>query len=234
MADSARPSGSNELDHPEVLSRERLLEILYERSMRQEDLVNLEKSDLVQLFYNYVTPLPQRLHQLRRAKRETPCGRSGERVSSKGRTSTIIRLTKRKSDEIVTTTPIKITRTEHSNSIKINRGTPCLDSLNKGINSVSINATSPTTVDTRTSHEGSTVNKLIKPKVVKLNRKTLGLHVDKSVEHSPLKDESSSSLNGGPQKEVAVSSSSESGSDVNESEIRNTKRKFEKVAVTWP
>lgn len=97
MADSARPSGSNELDHPEVLSRERLLEILCERSMRQEDLVDLEKGDLVQLFYKYVTPLPQRLHQLRRAKRVIPCGegRSGERVSPKGKSSTVIRLTKR-------------------------------------------------------------------------------------------------------------------------------------------
>lgn len=95
MADSARPSGSNELDHPEVLSRERLLEILCERSMRQEDLVNLEKGDLVQLFYQFVTPLPQRLHQLRRAKRVIPCGRSRESTSSKGKTSTVIRLTKR-------------------------------------------------------------------------------------------------------------------------------------------
>lgn len=96
MADAARPSGTNELDHPEVLSRERLIEILCERSMRQEDLLILEKGDLVQLFYKYVTPLPQRLHQLRRAKRVTPCGRSaGESVSSKGKSSTIIRLTKR-------------------------------------------------------------------------------------------------------------------------------------------
>ena len=95
MADAARPSMSNELDHPEVLSRERLIEILCERSMRQEDLLSLEKGDLVQLFYKYVTPLPQRLHQLRRAKRVTPCGRSGSSVSSKGKSSTIIRLTKR-------------------------------------------------------------------------------------------------------------------------------------------
>lgn len=93
MADSTRPSGGNELDHPEVLSRERLLQILCERSMHQEDLVHLEKGDLVQLFYKHVTPLPQRLHQLRRAKRVLPC--AGQRAISKGKTSTIIRLTKR-------------------------------------------------------------------------------------------------------------------------------------------
>lgn len=106
----------------------------------------------------------------------------------------------RKSEEIITTRPVKIARTEHSNSIKIDKKPAYLDSINKGTNSVSINATSPT-MDTRTSHEGNTVNKAIKPKVVKLNRSTLGLHVDRSVEHSLLKDdESSSSLNGGTQK----------------------------------
>lgn len=92
MADSTRPYG-NELDHPEVLSRERLIEILCERSILLQDLVDLEKGDLVQLFYRYVTPLPQRLHQLRRAKRVAPSGK--ERVTSQGRKSKLIRLTKR-------------------------------------------------------------------------------------------------------------------------------------------
>lgn len=92
MADSTRSYG-NELDHPEVLSRERLIEILCERSILLQDLVDLEKGDLVQLFYKYVTPLPQRLHQLRRAKRVAPSGK--ERGTSQGRKSTIIRLTKR-------------------------------------------------------------------------------------------------------------------------------------------
>ena len=105
----------------------------------------------------------------------------------------------RKSEEIVTTTPIKIARTEHKNSININKPPVYLDSINKGINSVSIHATSPTT-NTRTSHEHNTVNKAVKPKVVKLNRTTLGLNVDKSVEHAVLKDDSRSSLNGGTQK----------------------------------
>ena len=100
---------------------------------------------------------------------------------------------------MVITTPIKIARTEHKNSININKTPFYLDSINKGVNSVSISATSPTT-NTRTSHECSTVNKAIKPKVVKLNRATLGLNVDKSFEHSALKDDSTSSLNGGTRK----------------------------------
>ena len=69
------------------------------------------------------------------------------------------------------------------------------------MNSVSIHTASPT-VNTRTDH---VANKAIKPKVVKLNRKTLGLHVDKSVEHLQAKDESSSSSNGRTQKVTAHS-----------------------------
>lgn len=95
MADAMRPSGSNELFHPEVLSRERLLQILCDRSIPREHLLYLEKGDLVQLFYKYVTPLPQRLHQLRRARRRqhVPCG--GQTVTSNEKTPKIIQLTKR-------------------------------------------------------------------------------------------------------------------------------------------
>ena len=90
-----RPSGSNELFHPEVLSRERLLQILCDRSIPREHLLYLEKGDLVQLFYKYVTPLPQRLYQLRRARRRqhVPCG--AQTVTSNDKTPKIIRLTKR-------------------------------------------------------------------------------------------------------------------------------------------
>ncbi|PFX34534.1 hypothetical protein AWC38_SpisGene522 [Stylophora pistillata] len=233
MADAMRPSGSNELDHPEVLSRERLLDILCDRSIPREDLICLEKGDLVQIFYKYVTPLPQRLHQLRRARRrQLPCGE--QTVASNGKTSTIIRPTKRKSHEKLTTRPIKISRTEHSNSIKINRSPISFGSTSNGVNSVSIHTTSPT-MDITSDHEGRAQNKSIKPKVVKLNRKTLGLHVDKSFEHQQSKNESNSSFNGGAQKEVSASSTSgDSGSDVNDSKSGSTKRKFEKVAVTWP
>lgn len=95
MADAMRPCGSNELHHPEVLSRERLLQILCDRSIPLEHLLYLEKGDLVQLFYKYVTPLPQRLHQLRRAGRRqhVPCG--GQTVTSNEKTPKIIQLTKR-------------------------------------------------------------------------------------------------------------------------------------------
>lgn len=65
------------------------------------------------------------------------------------------------------------------------------------MNSVSIHTTSPT-MDYISDHGGKAQNKSIKPKVVKLNRKTLGLHVDTSFEN--LQDESNASLNGKLQK----------------------------------
>ena len=67
------------------------------------------------------------------------------------------------------------------------------------MNSVSIHTTSPT-MDYISDHGGKAQNTSIKPKVVKLNRKTLGLHVDTSFENLQSKDESNSSLNGKLQK----------------------------------
>lgn len=98
----------------------------------------------------------------------------------------------RKSTEVGDVTVSKKARTDHSNIIKINKRPASLETINKGINSVSINATSPS-LDSRTGHKDNAVNKTAKPKVVKLNRKTLGLNLSKSV----LKDELTSSLNGG-------------------------------------
>ena len=91
MADSR--TSLYELDFPEILSKERLIEILCQRCMQLQDLMDLEKSDLVELFHKYVTPLPQRLHQLRRAKRMIPCG-GKQRGTSQGK-NTITRLLKR-------------------------------------------------------------------------------------------------------------------------------------------
>jgi len=197
--------------------------------MHLQDLVDLEKGDLVQLFYKYVTPLPQRLHQLRRAKRVIPHSRE----SAKGK-STIIRLTKRKSEDTAGGTDSKIARKEHSNIIKINKKPASLESIHRGINSVSINATLPI-LESKTGHENNSVNKTAKPKVVKLNRKTLGLNLNKSVEEQTLKQELQLSLNGGTQKEIIASmTSSKSSSDEKDSTINSTKKKFEKKAVTWP
>lgn len=63
-------SASNEnLDYPEILSRERLIEILSQRCFANEEIQGLEKHQLVNLFYKFVTPLPQRTVQLKRTKR---------------------------------------------------------------------------------------------------------------------------------------------------------------------
>lgn len=68
----ASDSCTDVLDHPEVLDRENLIKFLQERCIPLHEINSLDKEQLVLLFYKYVAPLPQRLHQLRRAKREPP------------------------------------------------------------------------------------------------------------------------------------------------------------------
>lgn len=93
----------------------------------------------------------------------------------------------------------KLARTE-CNIIKINkRPATSPESINKGINSVSINSTSPT-LDSASGHRNSSLNNASKPKVVKLNRKTLGLNLNKSLEPAMAKVDINSTLNGGAQK----------------------------------
>ena len=107
----------------------------------------------------------------------------------------------RKSEETVDGTVSKIARTE-CNIIKINkRPATSLESINKGINSVSINSTSPT-LDSAPGHRNSSLNNASKPKVVKLNRKTLGLNLNKSLEPAIAKVDINSTLNGGAQKVI--------------------------------
>lgn len=97
-----------------------------------------------------------------------------------------------KSDEVADSSGSKIARIDQSTIVEINKKPVPLDSINKGINSVSITTTSPT-LDYRTGCENMVVNKTVKAKVVKLNRKTLALNLDKSF----LKDELRSSCNSG-------------------------------------
>lgn len=189
MADPSR-----ELDHPEILSKVRLIDILRERCMHFEDLLNLEKSDLVELFYKHVTPKPQRPQQLRRARRK----------------STVIHSNKRKSVESLDVPNGKIARIAHDSVIETNK-----NSINTNTDAVAINcATSP--IQCPRSH--SNRNTITKSKVVKLNRKTLGLNLNNS------QQETSSS----------IASSELISDDKMDIERDSRKRKFEKVAVTWP
>ena len=57
------------LSHPEILSVEKLKGILSSRGIPNKDLVDKSKNDLVQLFYHYIVPLPQRTTHMRRANR---------------------------------------------------------------------------------------------------------------------------------------------------------------------
>ena len=51
-------------------------------------------------------------------------------------------------------------------------------------------------------HTSNSLNNTTKPKVVKLNRKTLGLNLNKSAEQTTLMEEFSSNVNGGSQKVI--------------------------------
>ena len=54
------------LSHPEILSMENLREILLSRGIPSEDVVDKDKNDLVQLFYRFIVPLPQRASHKKR------------------------------------------------------------------------------------------------------------------------------------------------------------------------
>ncbi|XP_068698098.1 uncharacterized protein [Montipora foliosa] len=229
MADSR--TSLYELDFPEILSKERLIEILCQRCMQLQDLMDLEKSDLVELFHKYVTPLPQRLHQLRRAKRMIPCG-GKQRGTSQGK-NTITRLLKRKSEETSDASNCKIARTVPSSSSKMSKKTLSLEFINKEIDSVSINSASSPTQDSSSGHNHNVMSKITKAKVVKLNRKTLGLNLNTSVSQCALKDKLASTLNGKTQQEINSSTNDSCSSD-KDIQINTPKKKFEKIAVTWP
>ncbi|XP_033739652.1 ashwin-like [Pecten maximus] len=56
--------------YPELLSKDGLLDILRQRYVNHPDIERLEKDDLVELYYKYVIPLPQRKYRMNRRGRE--------------------------------------------------------------------------------------------------------------------------------------------------------------------
>ncbi|XP_021355339.1 ashwin-like [Mizuhopecten yessoensis] len=56
--------------YPELLSKDGLLDILKQRYVSHSNLESLEKDDLVELYYKYVIPLPQRKYKMNRRGRE--------------------------------------------------------------------------------------------------------------------------------------------------------------------
>lgn len=73
---------SDELSHPEILSPEKLREILCSRGLLPKDLKDKEKDELVKLCHRFVVPLPQRDKQLRRARRKETMRLPRDRVST--------------------------------------------------------------------------------------------------------------------------------------------------------
>ncbi|KAL5010025.1 hypothetical protein ScPMuIL_012330 [Solemya velum] len=60
VADSDAPI---DLLYPELLTREGLLHILSQRYIRNEDVENLDKEELLELYYKFIIPLPQRKYR---------------------------------------------------------------------------------------------------------------------------------------------------------------------------
>ena len=57
------------LSHPEILSHERLVDLLSDRGFPKEELTVKDKDILVQMCYRFIVPLPQRVSNMRRANR---------------------------------------------------------------------------------------------------------------------------------------------------------------------
>ncbi|XP_060068363.1 ashwin-like [Ylistrum balloti] len=56
--------------YPELMAKEGLLDILRQRYVSHPDIERLEKEELVELYYKYVIPLPQRKYRMNRRGRE--------------------------------------------------------------------------------------------------------------------------------------------------------------------
>nr|XP_022293473.1 ashwin-like isoform X1 [Crassostrea virginica]XP_022293474.1 ashwin-like isoform X1 [Crassostrea virginica]XP_022293475.1 ashwin-like isoform X1 [Crassostrea virginica] len=63
-------SDSHHLLYPELLSHDSLVEILRQRFIRRTDLKQLQKDQLLDLYYEYIIPLPQRTYRKNRRGKE--------------------------------------------------------------------------------------------------------------------------------------------------------------------
>ncbi|XP_061169549.1 ashwin-like [Saccostrea echinata] len=67
---TTRTRDSQDWLYPELLSEEKLVQILRQRYIRHTDLTQLAKEQLVDLYYKYIIPLPQRTYRNNRRGRE--------------------------------------------------------------------------------------------------------------------------------------------------------------------
>ncbi|XP_062620313.1 ashwin-like [Saccostrea cucullata] len=67
---ATRTRDSHDWLYPELLSEEKLVQILRQRFIRHKDLTQLDKEQLVDLYYKYIIPLPQRTYRNNRRGRE--------------------------------------------------------------------------------------------------------------------------------------------------------------------
>ncbi|XP_050392297.1 ashwin [Patella vulgata] len=70
----AAPTDHNSSDYdllyPELLSRDVLIKVLHQRYIQKTNIQSLDKEELLNLYYQYILPLPQRKYKLNRRGRE--------------------------------------------------------------------------------------------------------------------------------------------------------------------
>ncbi|XP_031570021.1 uncharacterized protein LOC116304419 [Actinia tenebrosa] len=221
MAASGTSFIQQNLDHPEILDRENLIEILCDRSIPLDEIKDLDKQELVNLFYKFVAPLPQRLHQLRRGKREPP--KTTERTLAK-KTANSIKGRKRLSDVQNSVVNVKIPKSDLEH-VLINNGPSKLKPK-----------TQEADLSPNTNLKRPRVNQEDKAKPVKLNRKFVNLKLS-----SPSGNSSSKSVNGKNEKTGAKekdrnhepeTTSDSTSSHSTDEELKQIRKKFKEIS--WP
>ncbi|EDO38705.1 predicted protein [Nematostella vectensis] len=210
-------------DHPEILERETLVDVLCTKGIDRQEINALDKVDLVKLFYKYAAPLPQRAQQLRRAKRKPP--KPSEHQPSASPKDIVIGSRKR---ALTSEGPLrsKLYRPDDFSKIIINKGPSKQKNKTDIPMQTSKNDLSPM------SQDSSKVTKLKrstpeppKSKPVKLNRRSFTNHPsdgNKTTHAGTITQQS---------KHVEVC---KSDSDSMDEDIVEVKTQFQKVAVKWP
>ena len=209
---------ASNINHPEILSVEKLREILLSRSIPSKDVMNKDKNDLVQLFYRFIVPLPQRkVHRRRggRASQVSSANMTGVCASTKAVYQSNSNETERCSNGII----------RKSNFLEMDK-----ISAPKDVSNCLHDHTSPTT-DCANKITKLNVNCLVS-KPHKLNRECLSQNPAKNPKISNFPTERNFALKM-RQRSPKITKRSKSQS-VTEDQEERPKKMFKRNTVTWP
>ena len=203
------------LNHPEILSVEKLREILLSRSIPSKDVMNKDKNDLVQLFYRFIVPLPQRKVRRRRVNQVNSVNMTGVCSST---------------EAVYQPNSNETERCSHG--IKRKRNFLEMEKLSatKDFSSCLQEHTCPTT-DCANKITKLSVNCLVS-KPHRLNRECLSQNSATKSKISNFPKERNFALKT-KQKSAKITNKNNSQS-VTEEEQKNPAKKFKRNTVTWP